>query len=118
MRNVRPTQALVALLAIDIALLMSAAALTPDQNPALPIELSVLLAGLAGWVLARRSRAAAITCTIFTALMLLLTVHILVGDVGDKGPREIVPDVLLLISFAASVATATVSTRVRRQLAA
>ena len=118
MRQLRPTIALVSLLALDIALLMTAAALTPEQNPALPIELSVLLAGLGTWMLVRRSRAAAVTCTVFTTLMLLLTVHILVGDIGDKGPRELVPDTLLLLSFAASAAVAVVTSRVRRRLVA
>lgn len=118
MRQLRPTTTLVSLLGLDIALLMLAAALTPDQNPALPIELSVLLAGLGAWVLVRRSRASSITCTIFTALMLLLTVHILVGDMGDKGPRELVPDVLLLVSFAASMIAAAATARARQALSA
>lgn len=49
--------------------------------------------------------------------MLLLTVHILIGDAGEKGPRELVPDTLLLLSFAASVGAAAVSSRLRRRLA-
>jgi hypothetical protein len=118
MRQLQPTAALAALLGTDIALLLLAAALTPEQNPALPIELSVLLAGLTAWVLVRRSRAAALGCTVFTTLMLLLTVHILIGDIGEKGPRELVPDILLLVSFAASVIAAAASTRVRTRLAA
>lgn len=117
MRQLRPTTALASVLGLDIALLILAAALTPEQNPALPIELSVLLAGLAIWVLTRRSRAAAVTCTVFTALVLLLTVHILIGDIGNKGARELVPDTLLLISFAASVGAAVVTARARRRLA-
>lgn len=115
MRQLQPITMLVSLLGLDIALLMTAAALTPEQNPALPIELSVLLAALGAWVLVRRSRAAAVTCTVFTTLMLLLTVHILIGDVGEKGARELVPDTLLLVSFAASVGAAAVSSRIRRR---
>ncbi|MGZ4627121.1 MAG: hypothetical protein ACXV3S_12675, partial [Kineosporiaceae bacterium] len=60
----------------------------------LPIEISVVLAVLGAWLLIRRSRAAAGTCAVAN-LALALTVHILLGDLGSSGPRELVPDVLL-----------------------
>ena len=47
-------------LVLLVAILLVAVACTPQQNPALPIELSIVLAGLATWQLVRRSRAAAL----------------------------------------------------------
>lgn len=111
MRQFRLFKLLAALLGLDIAFLLTAAALTPEQNPAMPLELSVLLAALIAWVLIRRSRAAAVTTTVFTALLLLLTVHILLGDIGEKGPRELVPDTLILLCTGASLVTAALATR-------
>ncbi len=94
--------------------MFAAAALTPEQSPILPIEISVVLAVFGAWLLIRRSRAAAATCAVVNLALVALTVHILLGDLGSSGPRELVPDWLLLVSFAASaVAGATVALRGR-----
>lgn len=109
--QLQPSSRLAGLLVLDVVFLLLAAALTPEQSPILPLELSVVLVGLVAWVLARRSRAAAVTAAVLTGLFVLLTVHILVGDLGEKGPRELVPDVLLLASFSGSVVAGVLASR-------
>jgi hypothetical protein len=92
--------------AATIAFLVVAAALTPDQSPILPIEISVVLLALGGWVALRRSRPAYVVLGGFAVLLTALTVHIVLGDLGDKGPRELVPDFLILGACLALDATA------------
>lgn len=113
----RPAAVLLALLGLDIALLLTAAALTPEQSPILPIEISVVLAVLGIWMAVRRSRVAAGVCAVASLGLVALTVHILLGDLGSSGPRELVPDVLLLISFTAGAVAGAVAARPRRQAA-
>lgn len=113
--SIRPTVVLASLLGLDIALLLTAAALTPDQSPILPFELSALLAVLTVWVAVRRSRTAAAVCAVASLGLVALTVHIVLGDLGSSGPHEIVPDFLLLASFAASTVAAVRAAFPRRQ---
>ena len=87
--------------------LMLAAVLTPDQSPILPLEISMVLAALAGWVAWRRSRIAFGALGGFAILLVALTLHILVGDIdASTGARELVPDVLILGAGIALVANA------------
>lgn len=94
-------------IAATVAGLVLAAALTPDQSPILPIELCVVLCGIAAWVAWRPRRPALATAAVFAALLAALSVHILVGDLdAGTGARELVPDVLVLGSAVAVVVTA------------
>jgi hypothetical protein len=87
--------------AVTVAGLALAAGLTPDQSPILPIEISIVLALLAGWVGLRSSRAAFAAVAVFTLLLTVLSIHILVGDLdASTGARELVPDVIVLASAA------------------
>jgi hypothetical protein len=95
----------VASIAATIAGLALAAGLTPDQSPVLPIEIGVVLLAIGGWVWLRGSRPALGTALVFGGLLTALTLHILVGDLqAATGPRELVPDVLVLASTLAVVA--------------
>lgn len=85
-------------IAATIAFLAAAALLTPEQSPILPIEISVVLAALGAWFGLRGSRTSLAVLTVFAILLVLLTVHIITGDVGSSGPRELVPDFLILCS--------------------
>ena len=109
----RPITLLATLLGVDIGLLATAAALTPEQSPILPIEISVVLAVLGAWLLIRRSRAAAAVCAAVNLALVALTVHILMGDLGSSGPRELVPDWLLLAGFATSTVVGVLALRAR-----
>ncbi len=84
--------------AATVVLLVTAALLTPDQSPILPIEISLVLLALTAWFAVRGSRLSLGAVTVFAALLVLLSLHILTGDVGSSGVREIVPDVLILAS--------------------
>ena len=86
--------------AATVVLLITAAVLTPGQSPILPIEISVVLIGLTAWFALRGSRLSLGAVTVFAALLVLLSLHILTGDAGSSGAREIVPDVLILASTA------------------
>jgi hypothetical protein len=103
-----PTRPILTSSAATIAFLMLAAALTPEQSPILPIEISVVLAALTAWAVLRGSRLSHVVLAVFGLLLTALTVHILAGDLGEKGARELVPDVLIL---GASVAVAFSSVR-------
>lgn len=46
-----------------------------------------------------------------------LSVHILAGDLGSKGPRELVPDLLILVSSLAVVVSSGRCVLSRRALA-
>jgi hypothetical protein len=90
-----------------IAGLVLAAALTPDQSPILPIELIVVLVALGTWAALRPHRPAMVTLSVFGALLTVLTIHILTGDLSaSKGARELVPDVVVLASALAVTGTA------------
>ena len=112
-----PVRPILVSVAATIACLVLAAALTPDQSPILPIEISVVLLALTGWVALRRSRPAYVVLGGFAVLLTALTVHILVGDLGDKGAREVVPDVLVLASALATAVTTLRSAFPRKMLA-
>ncbi|HEX6514497.1 MAG TPA: hypothetical protein VF049_02915 [Nocardioidaceae bacterium] len=81
---------------LTVVFLAGAALLTPDQNPILPIELSAVLVLLAGWFGLRKSRAALVAITVFCTLLVLLSAHIITGDLGSSGANELVPDFLIL----------------------
>lgn len=117
MNLTRPRSAVLAGVAALILLLVLAALLTPEQSPILPIELSVVLAAIGAWCGLRGSRAAFTTAAVFTLLLALLSAHILLGDLGEKGARELVPDVLILAASIATCAVAGVAVRTSRQLA-
>ncbi len=85
-------------IALTVTFLATAALLTPEQSPILPIEISVVLAALGAWFALRGSRISLGVLTAFAALLVLLTVHIITGDVGSSGAREVVPDFLILFS--------------------
>jgi hypothetical protein len=114
MNHIRPV--LVSVGATIVALLL-AAALAPDQSPILPIEISVVLLVLAGWVALRRSRPAAVVLGCFAVLLTALAVHIVAGDLGDKGARELVPDFLVLGAALSTVVSAGRLAFPRRALA-
>jgi hypothetical protein len=86
-----------------IAFLALAAALTPDQSPILPIEISVVLGALTAWAVLRGSRLSRVVLAAFALLLTALSIHIFAGDVGEKGARELVPDVLVLTASVAVV---------------
>ena len=85
-------------IALTVIFLVAAALITPEQSPILPIEISVVLAALGTWFALRGSRISLGALTVFAALLILLTVHIITGDVGSSGAREVVPDFLILLS--------------------
>ncbi len=85
-------------IALTVVFLVTAAMLTPQQSPILPIEISVVFGALGVWFAVRGSRIALGVLTAFATLLVLLAVHILTGDLGSSGAREVVPDFLILIS--------------------
>lgn len=114
MNNSRPVLIATAATMVFLAL---AAALTPSQSPILPIEICVVLLALGGWVALRRSRPSYAVLGCFSVLLVALTVHITAGDLGDKGPRELVPDFLILATSVAMVVSTARATFNHRSLA-
>lgn len=115
--NLRPLALVLTGIGALVALLALAALLTPEQSPALVIELCAVLVAIGAWCAVRRSRAALVVAAVFTLLLVLLSAHILAGDLGEKGARELVPDVLMLLASLGTCAAAVLATRARRQLA-
>ena len=101
-----------------VLLLVGAALVYPEQSPIMPIQVSVVLALLAGWLAWRRSRAALRVVAWFCGLLAVFGLHPFVGDLGTMALDEVVPDVLIVLVTAATAVTAVRVLRIRRRVPA
>lgn len=90
-----------------IATLVLVVRLNSAQSQAAVLQYGVPLLLLAAWVWWRGSRASLVTTMVVGGLFSILSTVILITDGMDSvGPREIVPDVLVLAAALATMLTA------------